>query len=161
MDRRRMLALTAGAGALALAGCTGRGNDGAGGGTDTPTTTPATRIVDSSVTTLGADCLSGEPTATVATDRDAGRVVVTGLIEAPTPCHEATLEATHDGDAGRLTVDVGVKQTAVECIECVGGIDYRVTVSFEGSAPGEVAVTHGGRPVASGAGGTASAGDGG
>lgn len=173
MHRREVLRLTAGVGALAVAGCTGGSEDpasptetgterpdGAAGGGNGPTESPAVAIADTTVQTAEKACLSGDPTTDISFETEADRVVVTGVVRAPTPCHEATLRAAeYDPAADRLFVDVGTEADGSEtCVECVGAIGYEVTVDFSGGLPREVEVAHDGQPLASAAHGSSSAG---
>ncbi len=167
LNRREVLGAAAGVGALAVAGCTGStgnpespgtdggsGNGGTGGGGG-----GSTAIADTTVRTVGTDCLSGDQRTDIAFKNDAGRVVVTGVIEAATPCHAATLrDASYDAGEDRLRVDLGTEDDGSEaCEECVGGIAYEAIVSFTGDVPREASVAHDGQGLASAAHGSASA----
>lgn len=173
MNRREVLRLTAGVGALAVAGCTGGDDtaspadgtdtdpDGAGGngGGDEGADTPAVAIADTTVQTAGKECLSGDQTTDISFESGADRVVLTGIIRAPTPCHDAILRsAEYDAGADRLVVDIGTEDDGSDtCVECVGGIGYEVTVEFSGGLPQEATVAHDGQSLASAAYGSSSA----
>ncbi|MEF8906695.1 MAG: hypothetical protein V5A13_02435, partial [Haloarculaceae archaeon] len=170
LNRREVLGAAASVGALAVAGCTGSADDpenpgtddGAGNGDGTGNDengSGSTAIADTSVRTVGADCLSGDQRTDIEFNDEAGRVVATGVIEASTPCHAAVLrDASYDAEADRLRVDIGTEDDGSEaCEECVGGIAYEAIVSFTGSAPREASVAHDGQGLASAAHGSASA----
>lgn len=171
LNRREVLGAAASVGALAVAGCTGsadnpespgtddgpgngNGNgsgDGAGGG--------STAIADTSVRTVGTDCLSGDQRTDIEFNDEAGRVVVTGVIEAATPCHVAVLrDAGYDAEADRLRVDIGTEDDGSDaCVECIGGVNYEATITFTGDVPREASVAHDGQGLASAAHGSTSA----
>jgi len=173
LNRREVLGAAASAGALAVAGCTGSADtpespgtdDGEGAGSGDGTGSGAdggggsTAIADTSVRTVGADCLSGDQRTDIEFDDEAGRVVVTGVVEASTPCHVATLrDASYDAGEDRLRVDIGTEDDGSEaCVECIGGINYEATITFTGDVPREAAVAHDGQGLASAAHGSASA----
>ncbi len=168
LNRREVLGVAAGVGALVVAGCTGNAGDpgrpgtdsGSGNGENSSTTrTGSAAIADSSVRTVGTECLSGDQRTDIEFNDEAGRVVVTGVIEAPTPCHAATLhEASYDAGEDRLRVDIGTEADGSDgCVECVGGIAYEATVTFVTDVPREVSVAHDGQGLASAAHGSASA----
>ncbi|MFC7132630.1 MULTISPECIES: hypothetical protein [Salinibaculum] len=156
MDRRRFLQQTGALGALAVAGCTSAGDDGGGddGGagdspTPTPTATPTPLVVtDQSIETVQSGCGSGAETVSVDTDDGDGVVVIEGRLTTPNPCHVATLKSVaYDADSDTLRVDVGAESTGDVCIECVGAVEYRATVAFDGGTPSTVTVTHRGESV--------------
>ena len=168
LNRREVLGAAAGVGALVVAGCTGTAGNPGRPGTDngsgngegsSPTRTGSAAIADSSVRTVGTECLSGDRRTDIEFNDEAGRVVVTGVIEAPTPCHAATLrEASYDASEDRLRVDIGTEADGSDnCVECVGGIAYEATVTFATDVPREASVAHDGEGLASAAHGSASA----
>jgi hypothetical protein len=171
VNRREVLGAAASVGALAVAGCTGSADDPESPGTDDGSGDgdgtgdgdgggdgPAA-IADASVRTVGADCLSGDQRTDIEFDDEAGRVVVTGVIEASTPCHVAVLrEASYDAGEDRLRVDIGTEDDGSDaCVECVGGINYEATITFTGDVPREASVAHDGHGLASAAHDSASA----
>lgn len=82
-------------------------------------------------------------TATVAVEDE--RVVVTGALETPTPCHDARLESvSYDTETDVLTAVVAeVDAPPTEpCIACLGAVEYELTVSLAGGYPGRMAVVH-------------------
>lgn len=168
LSRREVLCTAAGVGALVVAGCTGGAgdpggrstDDGSGDGENSDTTEGGSAaIADSSVRTVGTGCLSGDQRTDIEFDDEAGRVVVTGVVGAPTPCHVATLrEASYDAGEGRLSVDIGTEPDGSDsCVDCVGGIAYEATVAFETDLPREASVAHDGQGLASAAYGSTSA----
>jgi hypothetical protein len=168
LNRREVLGAAAGAGALVVAGCTGTAGDPGRPGTDTGsedgensgTTEGGSRaIAESSVRTVGTECLSGDQRTDIEFNDEAGRVVVTGVIEAPTPCHAATLrEASYDASEDRLSVNIGTEADGSDsCVDCVGGVAYEATVTFAADVPREASVAHDGQALASAAHGSTSA----
>ena len=165
LNRREVLGAAASVGALAVAGCTGSADEPTDGEAGTPTTSPGgTTITDTSIETRSKDCLMEDPATDIAFEDEAGRVVVTGVIEASTPCHDAILrEASYDADADRVSVDVGTEDDGTTgegsegCVDCVGGIAYEVVVEFSGDVPREASVAHDGQGLASAAHDSASA----
>jgi hypothetical protein len=165
VNRRTLLARTGALGALALAGCLGDGTDdentpadGAGDG-DTPTPTPGEptdtpagpAVTDQSITTVDTRCQTGDATATVSADAEAGVVTVSGSLQTSTPCYRAVLETvSYDAASDALTIDVGAERTADTCIDCVGAVEYEATVAFADGLPGTVTVSHRGESVVSG-----------
>jgi hypothetical protein len=70
-------------------------------------------------------------------------VTVTGTIEAPDPCHEATIvNATYDAEANALALSVGTESGDGMCQDCVGGVEYEATVTFDGALPASTTVDH-------------------
>ncbi|WP_159899164.1 hypothetical protein [Salinirussus salinus] len=171
LNRREVLGAAASVGALAVAGCTGSADDPESPGTDDGSGDGdgtgdgdgggdgSTAIADASVRTVGADCLSGDQRTDIEFNDEAGRVVVTGVIEASTPCHVATLrEASYDAGEDRLRVDIGTEDDGSDaCVECVGGVNYEASITFTGDVPREASVAHDGQGLASAAHDSASA----
>ena len=171
LNRREVLGAAASVGALAVAGCTGSADDpkspgtddgsgdadGTGNGDDTGG--GSTAIADTSVRTVAKECLMDDQRTDITFEDDAGRVVVTGVIEAATPCHAATLrDASYDAGEDRLRVDIGTEDDGSDgCVDCVGGIAYEAIISVTGDVPREAAVAHGGQGLASAAHDSASA----
>jgi len=169
VNRRTLLAQIGTLGALGLAGCTG-GDAPAGDGDSSPgnttsrtgtpedgtqtspppSTTPTpVSIVDQSIRTTATGCRgTGDETASVAIDREANRVTVTGVLHTPDPCHEATLtDVAYDASTATLSLDVAAVDTGEVCVQCTGRIDYEATVDLDGGVPDRVEITHGGRPI--------------
>lgn len=87
-------------------------------------------------------CASQEDgTATIRTVD--GSVVVEGTLIVPTPCYRAGVRSVTLTD-GVLTVVVEQRDSAEDgaCIECVGGIAYRATVTLANAYPSTVVVEH-------------------
>lgn len=98
--------------------------------------------VRSSVETTNTDCYSDGADrhgATVEFGED--RLVVTGHLEAPNPCHEAVLETATVRD-GAMVLEIGLEAEDGFCTECVGRIEYEATVEVADGAPDEVVVYH-------------------
>ncbi len=133
MNRRAFLA---GGVALAagLAGCVSgsddpadeNGNDGAGGQGGVAATT---------ITTTGTDCGGPDDDHAVA-NVDGGAVTVVGVLGAPNPCHEATIEAASI-ENGHLSLAVDVVEDSTDdegCAQCQGAVEYEATVELDASA---------------------------
>lgn len=157
MKRRALLRRTAALGALAVAGCVSGDDQGAGETTtsppDSPTETPTSEpitIVEKDIRTTATGCRSGESeeTATVAFDRAANRVTVTGVLHTGTPCYRAVLRSVRfANDTGTLRLEVGAKSTGGVCVQCVARIEYEATVTLSSGAPDTVEIVHEGETV--------------
>lgn len=154
MKRRTMLRRTGVLAAVGLAGCFGNGDgsndDGSNGsGGDTPTDGPT--VVDQSIDTLTSGCGSDDGgAATYSLDEETNQVVVSGTLSTPDPCHEAVLdEVQYDAAADELSVAVAAEPESEteECVQCVGEIEYRAVIGFDGGLPGTTAVTHDGQAI--------------
>jgi len=157
MNRRDVLRKTVAlAGVGTLAGCLNDGSgddggDGGGGGSDggdggdggVTTEEPTPSIDSSSIATQGANCMSDDASAGAEVSSDSMIVTVAGTIEAPDPCHAATIaDAGYDGDADALALTVGYESDGDMCSDCVGAVEYEATVTFTGRLPGSVTVDH-------------------
>ena len=156
MKRRTLLRRSAALGAIAVAGCTGDGDTGNGNGngngdgtpTGSPTGTPTgfSGFGDYSTRTTNTGCDDGSAgTAAVAFDAEEIRLTITGIIESPTPCYEASFEGVkYDSDTDELRVTIAAEADGSDvCMECVGAIEYETTLNLEGGFPGTVVVKHG------------------
>ena len=67
---------------------------------------------------------------------------VTGLITAPTPCHEAKAEEAADSDTTDLRIAVAIAEPPAGsmCIAVLSDIQFRFEKPANGAAPGEVTV---------------------
>ena len=167
MKRRAVLRRTGALGALALAGCIASddpgGDDSTGGDGSTPTDTPTERptdtptptpepvtVTDSTIRTTAASCRSSDAaeTATVAVDRAASSVTVTGVLHTADPCHRAVLDGVrYDQDAGSLHLDVVAESTDEVCVQCIGTVAYEASVTLSRGAPDRVEISHQGQVV--------------
>jgi hypothetical protein len=139
----------------------------------TPVGTPMTRTgtrdgVDYSVSVTGAECASGSRVNTVDDidfDEDVSEIVVTGTIDAATPCKAVDVSAIdHDESDGSVTVTIATveREDAPDmCTQCIGALDYEATLTFGEEFPSNASVVHDGqsgrRSMASAAYGSASA----
>lgn len=101
-------------------------------------------VTEATIETTNADCGTGEDGG-VEVDQDGSQIRITGTRPSPNPCHRATLEEASIADrALRLTVDVASSLDEGEgCIECVGQLEYDVTVELEAATlVDRVTVTH-------------------
>jgi len=95
------------------------------------------------IETLGSDC-ADEPTSdTASVSFGDDQLSIDGRIQAPNPCHEATLETISETQNG-LTVVVGVEDVSDgdNCIQCVGSVEYSTTMRYDLVAPETVTVVH-------------------
>lgn len=167
MRRRDILRRTGAAvGAGLLAGCLDRagnlpggsapddGNESSGNpdngssddGPDDGTTTERPSVSDRSIEVVDAGCGNEiDGTASVEFDRAGDAVVVTGTINGRNACEKPRLEAVDlAAESRELSVTVGTKKgdDAMGCAECITEIEYRATLSFDGSLPESVKVVH-------------------
>lgn len=83
-----------------------------------------------------------DPGASVSFGDD--RLTVEGTVRAPDPCHRAVLRDVSEGEDS-LTMTVGVEPTGggtTACVDCVGAVDYRATMTYGVTPPAEVTVVH-------------------
>ena len=143
MNRRSLLAGTAGCLAGLLAGCSGTEPNGNGTTPSTETPTPGEttfRVVD-------AYCRSSPGGASVSFGD--GSVTIHGRVEAPNGCYTAVLDSVQWEDE-TLVVRVESAQRDVDaCVQCLYAIEYEASVRFEGDGPARVDVIHDGDRVAS------------
>lgn len=72
-------------------------------------------------------------------------VTVEGTISAPTPCHEAAVQAAEYGEADdefRVTMTTREAETDEMCAQVVTGIEYALEATFDGGTPTHVTVRH-------------------
>ncbi|SEQ96452.1 hypothetical protein [Natrinema salaciae] len=151
MRRRGLLErLGAGTGATtvgAVAGCLGTeggepepGSE-SGSGPKSETGDPGT-VVSSRISSEGV-CAEGTDAGreAIVTITAAG-VELTGSIEAPTPCSDASLSAIEFVTPAELAVTVGLEEQDGVCGDCLGRIDYAATIEIDGTLPETVTVTH-------------------
>jgi hypothetical protein len=139
----------------------------------TPTGTPMSRTgtrdgVEYSIGVTAAECASGSQVNTVddiVFEEDASEIVVTGTIDAATPCKAVDVSAIdHDASGGSVTVTIATVEREDGpdmCTQCLGALDYEATLTFGEELPSEASVVHDGqsgrRSMASAAYGSASA----
>ena len=140
ITRRRILECATALGTVAVAGClgdgpAGPGNEGGFGGNNGGNGDPS-ELVAKSIETTGSGC--GSPNdETVQVDVSDRTVVVTGVLEAPNPCHEAVLKDVALVD-GQLSLAVDVRSTLEEdesCIQCHGRVEYVVRIEPAAGEP--------------------------
>ena len=127
-------------GTFAVSGCLGDGPGGPGteggfGGSNGGNGNPS-ELVEETIETIGSDCGSPDD-ETVQVDVIDRTVVVTGVLEAPNPCHEAVLEDVALVD-GQLSLVVDVRSTLEEdesCIQCHGAVEYVVRIEPAAGEP--------------------------
>lgn len=72
-------------------------------------------------------------------------VSVRGQLEVPTPCNGAALADAHvipEEETLRIAIETTPPLPNETCVKCLGVIDYRATVMFQGSGVSTVAVYH-------------------
>lgn len=166
MDRRTLLRAAAVAGVGFIAGCTGENSpDGAGSTspsptqtptdspTDSPTPSPTPRatLADQSFEVTNVDCGTTGNSAEATVEDD--QVVVTGITDAPDPCHSARLAEAETGCSDgtlRVAVETFVPPENEDkvCTQCIAQVEYEARFTFEGSVPGRLVVRHDGEQVA-------------
>lgn len=156
ISRRDVLGGAIAAGTAGLAGCLDsfvEGNTGSssdendsssdddGSGDDDEQSAAEFDILDVDVETVEANCLTDEEAGY---DIEiAGDVVdISGIVEAPNPCHEVAVDATADGTT--LVVDIWPQadDDDVDCIQCVGSLSYETQIELSSDAVQEVDITH-------------------
>jgi hypothetical protein len=72
------------------------------------------------------------------------QLAVDGTIRASDPCHRAVLaDVSESDDAVTLTVGVeSASEGTTACVDCVGAVDYRATMTYGVTPPSEVTVVH-------------------
>jgi hypothetical protein len=115
--------------------------------TPTPTPRPTPSVSDTAFSLTDRGCGSQTHEATITFDESETAVDVSGTIWGNNGCYIATLQdATYDPEADTLTVEVKSKTEDSEetkaCTQCIAEVDYETTVSFEGTLPGTVVVSH-------------------
>lgn len=139
--RRDILAVVAAGGAA----MTGAGIVFAVNAGDSTSPPPA----DATIETTATGCAERSPdTATVEIDHDVAHI--DGVLEAPTPCHDAVLVSVSEND-GILEVAIDTESRESEdlnCIQCVGEIGYSASIHLEEPAElYEVVVVHADGPT--------------
>lgn len=147
-----------------LAGCTGEESPADGEAaspsesptetpTDSPTSspTPEPTLADQSFAVASVDC--GTTGDSVEAEVDGDVVVVTGVIDAPDPCHSARLVAAETGCSdGTLRVAVEAflppENEDEVCAQCIAEVEYEARFTFEGPIPARLVVRHDGEQVA-------------
>jgi hypothetical protein len=125
VSRRDVLSGVTATGALVLAGCVAQDDDGEDQSDGGP------QIADTSVSSTG-DSRSGESDAVQTFEINDNTVTVTGVLQAPNPCHEATLEDSAVSD-DTLTLGIDVQETNDKeaCVEMLGMVEYEITVELD------------------------------
>ncbi|MCO8246919.1 MULTISPECIES: hypothetical protein [unclassified Haladaptatus] len=115
--------------------------------TGTETTTSAdggeSNLKDGTVKVLSSNC--GTPKNEASVEVTDSRMVITGTIGGSDSCAIPYLKSTKtDPKTGTYMVTVGTKKKSgtVGCSECLTKIEYRATLTFAGSVPKSVKVTH-------------------
>lgn len=77
------------------------------------------------VETVSAECATGEGDLDI---RAVGTsIIITAPMQTSTPCYDAVADVTMDGN--RIVVEIGAVTQGVICVECVGEVVGRVTIS--------------------------------
>ena len=126
---------------------TGDGQDGDNGGSEDSESdeTRTDPILSTAIETIGADCGGSESEEISDTDLGAGTVRVAGVLPAPNPCHEATLESAEiKGKELSLVIDVADATADDEgCTQCQGAISYDAAVELaDGTEITQLLVEH-------------------
>lgn len=123
MDRRTFLIGLGSLGIGTLAGCYAPENN------SLRTTSPSDMlsVTESEIVTTRTECQSTEGERSTVEIRD-DQIVIEGTGVTPNPCHRAVINSTEITDH-ILTIAIGFKQTDELCIECIGAIGYRATVT--------------------------------
>lgn len=145
LSRRDALAVLATAGLTGLPGCVGDdlpadGGSGSDEGGDGSPPADAPAVVNVSAETVESSCFDPadrEIDVVLATEV----VEVTGVINAPNPCHEVVASASVEGSTLTVHVDVESHETD-DCIQCVGSLQYEVIVELSADGIGTVDVIH-------------------
>lgn len=99
-------------------------------------------VVSVTVDTIETGC--GSPDADDSTyERDGNVVDVSGVLTAPNPCHEAVANAEVDGNDLTVFVDPKAEDDVEICTDCIGEIEYEVTVELSSDDVDSVDVVHG------------------
>ncbi|MHB9287010.1 hypothetical protein ACKVMT_08210 [Halobacteriales archaeon Cl-PHB] len=174
MQRRTLLRRAGAVGALVLAGCTGQAGDGPEGGetdpTPSPTPSPSPTATGPMLDSKTFEIVDTGPaseddrSANVTFETDSQSVIVTGTIIGANGCTTARLGAVEfDREASEVSVDVVTKRKDgtedKACTQALVGIDYTVTLQFDGGIPDSASVFHDGQGVMSGGHDSASAGE--
>jgi hypothetical protein len=165
MDRRILLRAAGVAGAVFLAGCTGGNSPDDAGSTSpstptptdsptdspTPSPTPKATLADQSFEVTTVDCGTTGNSAEATVEGD--QVVVTGITDAPDPCHSARLAEAETGcsdGALRVAVETFVPQENEDkvCTQCIAEVVYEARFTFEGTLPRRLVVRHDGERIA-------------
>lgn len=98
-------------------------------------------VLDVEVETTESNCLTDEEGGydiEIADDV----VDISGIVEAPNPCHVVAVDAKADGTT--LVVDIWPQadDDDVDCIQCVGSLSYKIQIELSSDAVEEVDVTH-------------------
>lgn len=149
ISRRDALAALTAAGVTGLAGCvadtlqTNDGNeaDGNAGGSGGSDGQDGPTVVDVTTETVSSGCL--DPTAAGSDVTIDGQTVrMTGVIEAPNPCHVVVADAAVEATTLTVSVDVEPEDDVLDCIQCVGSLEYDVSVNLSESGIETVDVRH-------------------
>jgi hypothetical protein len=125
-----------------------------GEGTESPSVPPSpdtetgtTDGIDWAIDVRSRECGTQGNSATVAFDSGAGKVTVSGTIDASDPCRVATVgDVTDDESANTLavTIETTTSDDDRACVQCIGEIEYEARFRFPETLPDSVTVTHDG-----------------
>ncbi len=111
--------------------------------TTTSTGDGESNLKNGTVKVLSSNC--GTPENEASVEVKDSRMVITGTIGGSDSCAIPYLKSTKtDAKTGTYMVTVGTKKKSgtVGCSECLTKIEYRATLTFAGSVPKSVKVTH-------------------
>lgn len=103
-----------------------------------------TGVSDPTFESAEGTCASGSAAGGRASVSFADGVSIDGVVQAPNPCHRATLVGVSETD-GSVTVTVGIEDAREEgtvCVECVGSVGYTATFDEGTTLPRRVTVVH-------------------
>lgn len=124
-----------------------------GDGTESPSVPPSpdtetgtTDGVQWAIDVLSRECGTQRNSASVDFDSGAGKVTVSGIIDASNPCRTATVGGvSYDESANTLSVTIATEAGDQEmCVQCIGEIEYEARFRFPETLPDSVTVTHDG-----------------
>lgn len=124
-----------------------------GEGTESPSVPPSpdtetgtTDGVEWAIDVLSRDCGTQGNSASISFDAGAGKVTVSGTIDAANPCRTATVGGvTYDESANELAVTIATEPGDQDmCVQCIGEIEYEARFRFPEALPDSVTVTHDG-----------------
>jgi hypothetical protein len=124
-----------------------------GDGTESPSVPPSpdtetgtTDGVEWAIDVRSRECGTQGNSASVDFDSGAGKVTVSGVIDASNPCRTATVAGvSYDESANTLSVTIGTEAGDQEmCVQCIGEIEYEARFRFPETLPDSVTVTHDG-----------------
>lgn len=100
------------------------------------------QIVGSAIETVDASCLGASGPGVDVSFGDE-RIVIDGVAQAATPCHEAVIDSAVV-EMNDVILHVGFERVGEECVECIGAISYEAILDMTGiDSVDSVTVIHG------------------